>query len=385
MAQTRNIKTDEFDSLIIGGGLSGLLVANQLENTGRKVALVESMESLGGNCRAIQTKAGLIDHGFKFFPDNENTREILTWVSKVTGEKIDFEVVDAPPVTYDDGRFKPFVGFGDQKVETAAEVDAYAKTQYLRLSSTPKDWIRRLTETFTGTLLTQSQATKMQIDDHFVIEVLINGAKRLSGREVVFCATPQQLTRLLPDANAPGRLRQKLLKGEFWTSVNLNLVHSTQVTESTAVHVLKGAGDEPSFGIFHPAQPQEGGRMSQVSQWMTLVPRDVTDEAELTASAYRQIKRQLKRAYENSLDNLLQEHIALSPTSHGDFMGFLGEDGKWPKLENLWVVSGFLDAEKNTVGALRQARRTLTSLIGEVDDGILFEDSESPQRAHPNA
>ena len=389
MAQTRNIRSYEFDSLIIGGGLSGLLVAHQLENTGRKVALVESLDTLGGNCRPVQSKVGLIDHGLKIFPASENCKDVLQWVSSIIGEKIETELIDAPPLTYDDGKFKPFVGFGNQKVETAHEIDAYAKSQYFRLSSTPKDWIRKLTDSFAGTVLTQSQATKMQIDDHFVIEVLINGAKRFSGREVIFCAAPPQLVRFLPEGSAPARLRQRLLKGEFWTSINLDLIHSTPVTESQAVHVLKGANEEPSVGLFQPPTTLEDGKIVQLSQWLTLVPRDITDDSELVASALKQIKRQLKRAYETTtngvLDGLLQERIAVNPLSHGDFRGFLTEEGRWPKLENLWVVSSFLDSEKNILGSLRQARRTVTAIIGENADASFYEDSEFSEVPRPTA
>jgi hypothetical protein len=369
MAQSKSTKTDEFDSIVIGAGLAGLIVANQLEATGRRVALVEGLDTVGGSCRPAPTKAGVIDHGFKFFPESAQNADTLAWLSSVLGEPLELTPVDAPPVTYDEGKFKPFVGFGDQKVNSAAEVDGYAKAQFYRLSKTPKDWVPRLTESFTGTLLTQSFATKLQVDDEFVIEVLLNGSKRISGREVFFCALPQQLVRLLPETHLPARLRQKLMKGEFWTSINLNLVHGTPVTESEAVHVLKGANEEPSFGAFLPPTTvkNEDGTTStyQMSQWTTLVPRDITDEPELVASALKQIKRQVKRAYETSLDSIVTERIVVSPTSHGDLVGALPADGRWPKLQNLWVVSSFLDEAKNTLGAIGQARRVLASIVGE--------------------
>lgn len=385
MAQTRNIKTDEFDSLIIGGGLTGLLAAHQLDSTGRRVALVESMDMLGGSCRMTNSKVGPTDLNFKFFPDSPETHQALEWLSSVLGQKIDFEIIEAPPLTYEDGRFKPFVGFGDQKVETASEIDAYAKSRYLRLSTTPKDWVKRLTETFTGTVFTQSQATKMQIDDQFVIEVMINGAKRLSGREVLFCAAPQQLIRLLPEANSPARLRQRLLKGEFWTSVNLDLVHAGQVTDSQSVHALKGANEEPCVGIFSPAVILEDGRQAQLSQWITFVARDMADDPELVGAALKQIKRQLKRAYETSLNGLIQERIVVSPLSHGDFTGVLTADGKWPKLQNLWAVSGLQDNAKNTIGSVRQVRRTLQSIMGDILEGTVLESDEYSEGPQPTA
>jgi hypothetical protein len=381
MAQSKTIHSSEYDSLVIGGGLAGLIVAHQLEGTGRKVALIEGLDALGGSCRPGATKAGVIDHGLKFMPDTVEARETLAWLGTVLDEEIQFEAIEAPPVTFDDGKFKPFVGFGEQKVKSGNEIGMYAQEKYLRLKTTPKDWVPRLAESFAGTLLTQSYVTKMQVDDEFVIEVLINGAKRLSGREVLFCASPQQLVRILPESHIAPRLRQKLSKGELFTSLNLDLVHGSVVTDSQAVHVLKGANEEPAVGIFYPPTSLADGNPVQLSQWMTLVPRDLVDDAETSASALKQIKRQVKRAYETSLDSLKQERIIVNPSSHGDLHGALAENGHWPKLQNLWVVSGLLDTSKNLLGTLRQARRTLASIAGEPIELMVHDTdlSDSPQ------
>lgn len=384
MAQSRSLKSDEFDSLVIGGGLAGLIVAHVLEGTGRKVALIDGMDRLGGSCRPVQSKAGVLDHGLKFIPDTEEAREALEWLKSVTDLPLAWNAIEAAPVNFDDGKFKPFVGFGNQKVDSAAEVDAYAKDRYLELNLTPKDWVTALIDSFTGTTMTQSYITKMQIDDEFVIELLINGAKRVSGREIVFCGNPQQLVNLLPATHVAGKFRQKLLKGEFWTSINLDLLHVGPVTDSKAVHVLKGANEEPSVGLFHTAKPLADGTLTQVSQWLTLVPRDITDEPELVGSALKQIKRQVKRAYETSLDGLLEERIVVNPSSHGDLSELLGPEGKWPKLQNLWVISGLLDVAKNLTGLLRQCRRTLAAVAGEPPVTIDEEgDSDSPQSLAP--
>lgn len=365
MAQSKNSKTHEYDSIVIGAGLAGLLAANQLESTGRKVALVEALDVLGGTSRPVTTVAGPVDHVLKFFPVTDDSEDMFTWLESVLGFAIEREIIDAPPVIYDDGKFKPFVGFGDQKVETASEVDHYAKARYYKLATSPKDWVPKLVESFTGTVFPQSYVTKMQVDDEFVIEILVNGSKRLSAREVIFAATPQQLVRLLPDTHVPARLKQKLLKGEFFTSANLDMIHTEIVTDSKAIHILKGANEEPSIGLFHEPTPLDDGRMVQISQWTTLLSREVTEEPEVVASALKQIKRQVKRAYDHSTENLLKERIVISPTSHGDMVGALAEDGRWPKIQNLWVISSFMDAEKNASGSIRQARKTLAALAGE--------------------
>jgi hypothetical protein len=381
MAQLKTPKAQEFDTLVIGAGLSGLIVANALEFTGRNVVLVEAVDHIGGASRMGSTQAGPIDHGLKLIPDSIAAHEALDWLEAVIGEKIERSVIEAAPVNYDDGKFKPYVGFGDTNVTTASEIEAQAVTRRLQLSSTPKDWVVKLSELFSGTLLTQSQVTKMAIEDGFVIESIVNGAKRISAREVVFAGAPNTLIPILPEGALAPRNRQKLLRGDFWTSVNLDLVHPHPITDSQSVHVLKGANEEPTVGLFHEPGLTEDGRTLQVSQWFTLIPRDQIDEEELVAGALKQIKRQIKRAYESALEGLVQERILVSSASHGSLLGAFDVPGRLPKIENLWLTSSFFANERNTLGTLIQARKVIEEIGEHFSDTDLNKDSEIPRTA----
>lgn len=368
MAQTKTPKAQEFDTLVIGAGLSGLIAANVLEATGRNVVIIEALDTIGGSSRAAQTAAGAIDHGLKIFPDTEAAHAALDWLETVIGEKIERTVIEASPLNYDGGKFKPYVGFGNDAVQSAAEVEAYATHRRLKLSSTPMGWTKKLSDQFSGTLLTQSIATRMIIEDGFVIETIINGSKRITAREVVFAASPQLIPSLVGDTAIAPRVRQKLIKGDFWTSVNLDLIHGEQVTDSNSVHILKGANEEPSVGLFYPPTTTDDGRSVQVSQWMTLIPREEIDEEEQTAGALKHIKRQIKRAYETAFDKIIQERILVIPSSHGSLDGAFEKPGHLPKISNVWMTSAFFAGERNTLGTLMQTRRVLEE-IGEALTG----------------
>ncbi len=378
MAQLKKIRVAEFDTIVIGGGLSGLITATLLEDSGRKVALVEALDTLGGNCRPSISPVGPVDHGLKFFANTAKSEALLNWLEGVLQKPLPRTLVDAAPVTYDNGRFQPFVGFGEQGAEAVSEIGYYTQAQYWRLGNTPKDWIAQLSEGFTGELYLQSHVTKIQVEDEFVLEIIVNGAKRITAREYVFCAPPQQLLRLLPEASIPPRLRQKLAKGSVFTSIHLDLLHSTEVTNSEAVHVLRGANEEPCWGLFQPMQTDAEGKSYQASQWVTLVPNDQTDDDELVATALKKIKRQIKRAYPEALDHLLHERILVCPGSHGDLAGALSEQQTLPKLQNLWISSSYFSGEKNLMGTLEQCQLAIGHLgVNAASSELLADEDDS--------
>ena len=354
MAQTKSPKASEYDSIVIGGGLSGLLVAHQLEETGRKVALIDSFDVMGGSSRTMKTLLGETDHGFPFFPASNEADQSLAWLSSVLQNPIESKVLDIPPVTFDNGRFQPFVGFGEQKTEADREWEYYLRPSFYSLTSTPKDWVKTLAETFTGDTFLNSHITNLTVEDGFVVGLTVNGTKFFSADQVIFAAHPQMLAKLLPDSALAARTRQRMLKGPYFTAIYLDLIHKGQVTENQAVHLLRGANEEPCVGQFLAAS-ELGGETVQHSKWMTLIPADMTDDAELAAHALKMIKRQIKRAYPTALEGQIYERISVNPASHGHLDIEL-ENGQLPKLPNLWICSRFFGPERNAWGNVVEAK-----------------------------
>ena len=53
----------EYDVIIVGGGISGLLSALTLSKHGKKVLLLEKDEAVGGNCNSYMVDGFLVDTG----------------------------------------------------------------------------------------------------------------------------------------------------------------------------------------------------------------------------------------------------------------------------------------------------------------------------------
>jgi renalase len=65
--QAKQSNTSQSDVLIIGAGLAGLMAAQQLQNQGRKITLVDKGRSVGGRMATRRMGDGRADHGAQFF------------------------------------------------------------------------------------------------------------------------------------------------------------------------------------------------------------------------------------------------------------------------------------------------------------------------------
>jgi hypothetical protein len=100
----------------------------------------------------------------------------------------------------------------------------------------------------------------------------------------------------------------------------------------------------------------------QASQWMTFIEGELSEESESVANALKKIKRQIKRAYPESLENLVTERILVVPQISGSGDLKLKGNLTLPEVDNLWIGSPTLSPQKNLIGALSQAQMVLASM-----------------------
>jgi glycine/D-amino acid oxidase-like deaminating enzyme len=351
--------SSRYQTLVIGGGICGLMIAHRLSHLGESVALVEELDQLGGEDRPHLSTFGLIDHGLKVLPATSDGERALEFL-KTALPQLTWQTEDVPPLTFDSGQFKPFVGFGAKVLEAHEVVTSYAHARRLLPSVPVHEWVELLQRDFRGDVYLKSFVTLIDQDNDVVSGVHINGKEQLLADRIIFCGQPKDLLKYAIASNLPARLRQRIGKAELWTSIGLELFHSQPVTDRKSVHVLWSPSDDgsPCVGSFQTPKSNQDITY-QHSQWVTFVPFDATDDSELTGAAIRKIKKQVKRAFPDAFEKLHGEIIFVGPGSHGLVELKADEGLPLAPFDNLYLASSHVVGENPLVGALLQAEALL--------------------------
>lgn len=358
-----------YDYAIIGSGLTGLSIAAALSRETKNIALLEAADIPLGANKKVLFPTGPINNGLRFVPDSVSAEKALSFLENLLDTKVIADITEQAPVTFEAGNLKTFLGFGDNPPPFYEEFAYFTSNKHIDLALQPYEWTQLLFEKFNGDFLPRSYVTKFHQENNLVNHVTINGSKTLYARNFIFAGTVRDLGILLPEDAISVRARSKLLKNTYWTALCLDLCHGKPVTDSSAMHVLNGTTQDeigPCVGRFLPVTAVDDNSM-QVSQWMTFIEQEITEDNEIVGTALKKIKRQIKRAYPEALDNLKSERIFVAPIVAGNGDIKLNANLTLPELENLWVASSTVNEQKNLIGALAQAEMIIASLGFQVE------------------
>lgn len=79
-----NIKSGNYDFLIVGAGFSGAVLAERLASDGRRVLLVDRREHIAGNAYDRKDNAGILIHQYGPHIFHTNSEEIFQYLSRFT-------------------------------------------------------------------------------------------------------------------------------------------------------------------------------------------------------------------------------------------------------------------------------------------------------------
>jgi hypothetical protein len=350
-----------YDYVVIGSDLGSLALATALSQNTKNVALIDGQDFAGDDSKAVTFPTGPISNGLHFTPDSELSKKAISFLESLIGQPVLGPQREIPPVTFEQGQLKEFLGFGETNPEFYEEIKFYTTPQRRELLVPSHQWAQLLTQKFQGEFLARSYVTKFEVADNRVVSVTINGSKPIKALNFIYAGPVKALSRLLPGTAMNQKARTKLQKNDYWSALYLDLCHSKTITDSQAVHILNGSTlDElgPCAGQFQPAA-LDG---LQVSQWVTFVEDDSEDESEMVAQALKKMKRQIKRAYPEALVDLKSERIRWAPDVSGNIDLKLTGQQTLGELENFWIGSGSVHNQKFWVGSLLQAQLVLAAM-----------------------
>jgi hypothetical protein len=399
-----------YDFIIVGAGLSGLLIANKISQKNQNVLLLDGADTWGGVNRPVASPTGPQNNGLRWIPANAEAEEALSFLEETIGVSVSAQKNEIPPITYDSGNFKQFVGFGANPPEFYDELAYFLTSERIELSVQPYAWPQLLVESYKGSFLPKSYVTKFFMNDkHEITHVMVNGSKVINGAHFIYCGDMQGLSPLLPEGVLSTQAKKKISKNLYWTGVGVDLTHGSQISESSAIHVLNGTTQDeigPCVGLFHPPihitsnetplkfnatessaesedvdleEEQENSeevaeqstiltsssqetQLLQTSQWLTFVDEQDSEEDEIIATALKKIKKQLKRAYPNAFESIKLERIVVTPSSAANIEIKLNSNQSVPGAKNLWIGSSHINSNRNLLGALNQAKSICTTL-----------------------
>jgi hypothetical protein len=336
------------DTLIIGGGLTGLFLAHRLHHGGQRVSLVEARPELGGRSRRST--------GLEFIPATNENVALLEWVKSVSPVPFNFSVREHRPQLYDEGRWRPFAGFGDAGFLSITELSQYSHSHDIVVEPGIEHLVRALIEQLPFEAQTMSEVTGLKIEDGKVTEVVVNGDKTLKPERVVFTPHPALLNNLIEGDGLNAKNRTRLAKMQVWTAVMLELQHPEPLAEDSSIRIFTHSAKE--------FEPVVGRVFGNVSRWMTLVPGEREAEHEFVGQCIRHIKRQLKRAWPNAFDTQVPEKILVQANSMGQQSLKTKENFRFPEIPNLFIGSHILGNQGGEVGSLEIVRDLQSIVLG---------------------
>lgn len=74
----------DYDFLIVGAGISGIVLAERLASIGKKILIIDERDHIGGNCYDFYDSAGVLVHKYGPHYFRTNSKHIFDYLSKFT-------------------------------------------------------------------------------------------------------------------------------------------------------------------------------------------------------------------------------------------------------------------------------------------------------------
>ncbi|MBT4761485.1 MAG: hypothetical protein HOO06_07305 [Bdellovibrionaceae bacterium] len=365
-----------FDYVIYGSNLTAQMIATFLSLENKNVLFIERPLSLGSYFQHPHEQTEdrpYLDPSLSYVPKNEDSEKCLAWLESILGEKIIAQDLQQTPVTFESGDFKPFLGFGDRHFHTMDPINQYVQQDQLALLSTPLQWQEKFKSVYKGQTLLQSQITSIEVEKAELTSIMVNAQKKISTKNLIFCAEPSELSLLLEKEGLTKKNKQILSKATVFSKLVLSFIHKENSLEGLKVqkplHVL--------MGIKNDFEPCIGKFQNDSSTWMSYFEDEEIEGFEEVGSLLKSIKRQIKRAYPNFFETVEYEKISIQSEASAYYNFETKNSGQLDKLHNFWVFSPQFYNEFPTTGLIKATMAALEAFELPLEQEIELPDINS--------
>ncbi len=325
MSDTQKLKK-RYDHVIIGYNLASLTFAYELVKKQQNFCILDARHLSGSQIKFVSSIDSIVMARVPFNQpiDSESIN------SSPFGA---LEKREGTPITFEKGAFKSFIGFGKEKVEGVEAFDPYCVTENHRPQLHVEDfWQTALTEV-ADHLFLDEQVTDIQFDEEGLTSLTLNAKSQLSGSQFYFFdQLPFVFEKL---GNEMKKSASKFGKADWYSSVNLVMHHTEEPNqfELDQLYLLMGSKNQPCLGQFS----RINGHL--ISRWETFIAAELTADSETTGAAFKEIKKQVKRAFATDHNLPGHEHVLIHDRIYADFSKSGLESGKFSHFNNLSIHS----------------------------------------------
>ncbi|OFZ19383.1 MAG: hypothetical protein A2Z20_02020 [Bdellovibrionales bacterium RBG_16_40_8] len=296
---------------IISNSVAGYILAAHLERSGKNVVLVDT-----GDCRKEQLSHKNIE--LPFLPAETLVRTAFDGINELLAETITLTERELSPLTVENGKVKPFVGFGDSKSVAIPILSKYNMTSRFEVSADVQQKISTLAGSLNIKIHNYAELKKIELSCERVEKIIIDGDNAVHADDFIFLNSPKELLRLLPESALGARARSRIAKSPCWAKVAFELKHPTPFFDGQNLFFLtpNQAEQNPCVGQF--IQSAGASTTCYSSIWETYINSDQSEDPEYISAILRNMRKLINRAF-IGIDEKLPEVIAVTPYSVADY------------------------------------------------------------------
>ncbi|MBK9293804.1 MAG: NAD(P)-binding protein [Oligoflexia bacterium] len=331
------------DFLILGGGLSGLISAAYLERANKNYILIEAQDELGGT-----------DYGLKCVPAHSDILENpLIKLKRDLNLNFNIQTLLNPPLIFQNKTgFSDFTGFAVNNKNRALldELSYYTQSPRLLVSNGWKTLNDELLKIIpTQKIKTKSVVTSLNFNHGKLESVTINGETQIQANTFAYALPLTSAKALLGKEALSAKFLQKFDRMQKFTVLSVDF--ASKKSHFTKDNLLV-FNDEDFFMI-----GQFNSENSELSSWLSLIDSELAQDEEAVSKTLKTMKKHIKKAFPNLIEEASWERILVVPESHHSFID-LPQSGP-----ELWFLgSNCIEGSQNIAASIKSSQNFVAKL-----------------------